>query len=78
MSSSENYFKDSYQSSPGLTDKYLYNYSLKYNYKYTDKYVRSGRLYMLNGIDYDCDSDMVSVLTPSRHFTFIFNTFVMM
>jgi hypothetical protein len=49
--------------------------------KYSDSkrfYVRSGRKYLINGIDEDY-SDLISEnIGPSRHFTFVFNTFVML
>jgi hypothetical protein len=39
--------------------------------------VRSGRLYTING-EFDYIKLITDSYTPSRHFTFIFNTFVMM
>jgi len=40
------------------------------------KYVRSGREFMMNGVDLDYSTAMLDLYGPTRHFTFVFNTFV--
>lgn len=52
---------------------------IKYSFDGTEKLdlVRSGRAYTIGG-EYDYVKYITDSYTPSRHFTFIFNTFVMM
>ena len=38
----------------------------------------SGRKFMMNGVDYDYSTAILEEYGNSKHFTFIFNTFVMM
>jgi Ca2+ transporting ATPase len=51
---------------------------MKYSDPTTKKLIRSGRLYKLSGSEIDFSKELISTIGPSRHFTFIFNTFVMM
>jgi P-type Ca2+ transporter type 2B len=54
------------------------SYALKYSDVSTRKLVRSGRRYILSGESLDYSFAIEFSIGPSRHFTFIFNTFVMM
>lgn len=53
-------------------------YDLKYSDVNSRHYVRSGRRYVLSGESLDYSFAIEYSIGPSRHFTFIFNTFVMM
>lgn len=54
------------------------DFSAKYSDTITRTHIRSGRIYQMNGVDNDYSKNSIYKFGPSRHFTFIFNTFVMM
>ena len=52
--------------------------NIGYNFYGEQHYVRSGREYMITTDEQDYSEEMKEKYGPSRHFTFVFNVFVVL